>query len=399
MKITHVQSSFVAPLGGAESYVLALATEQSRRGDEVEIVTAWADADTVERARRAGVAIRVHRVWRPYRPDQHGAGVAAKIAFHALDVLEALGPDRMPDVQRPDGVVHVHRFQGLGPSVLRARRGAVVHTAHDYCLVDTTSTSIREGREPGRLSAVQRLRARVIWRAARRASILVFPSERTLARHRALGLPAGGVDQRVVPHGWPAPAASAGRRESARTRPRFVFLGKLQATKGIELLLRAWALAGVDADLVIAGDGPERPAVERAAASGRIAYVGWVDAARKADLIASATALVFPSLWPETFGLVIAESLLMHCPVIATPQAAGTFVRDGENGLVTEGATAEALAASLRRLADDAALRARLARGAAASAAALDFGRHVDRVADVYADAREEFSRGRSPRP
>lgn len=397
MRITHVQSSFVAPLGGAESYVLALASEQARRGDEVEILTAWTDPDTVERARRAGVAVRVRATYRPYRPDQHGAGTAAKIAFHALDVLGTLGPATwMPEEARSDAVVHVHRFQGVGAQVLRARHGAVVHTAHDYCLVDTTSTSIRDGHEPARLGGVQRLRARANWLAARRASILVFPSERALARHHALGMPAEGVEQRVVPHGWPAPAVSPARIETeGRTRPRFVFLGKLQATKGIDLLLRAWEQADIDAELVVAGDGPERPTIERAAATGRITYAGWVDAQQKADLIASATALVFPSLWPETFGLVIAESLLMRCPVIATPQAAGAFVRDGENGLVTTDATPGSLARALRRLAHDATLREGLARGAAASAAALDFGRHVDRVQAVYADARGIFARAR----
>ncbi|MCI9859341.1 glycosyltransferase [Microbacterium proteolyticum] len=395
MDITHVQSSFIAPLGGAESYVLALATEQARRGDDVEIVTAWTDPLTVERANQAGVRVRTVRVRRPYRPDQHGGGPAAKILFHSLDLIGALAPTPLVlDVQKPGRLVHVHRFQGLGGQVLRARLSPVVHTAHDYCLVDTTSTTIRDGLEPDDLGDVQRLRARAIWRAARHASILVFPSERTLARHRALGMPRDGVEQRVVPHGWPAPAAASPPVDPS-VRPRFVFLGKLQAAKGVSLLLRAWALLGVDAELVIAGDGPERPAVEHAAAAGLVTYAGWVDGDAKAALIASATALVFPSLWPETFGLVIAESLLMGRPVVATPQAAGSFVRDGENGLVSADATAEALAGALRRIARDASLRARLARGAAASATALDFGSHVDRVTTVYADAREIFARRR----
>nr|WP_307333528.1 glycosyltransferase [Microbacterium sp. SORGH_AS_1204] len=395
MEITHVQSSFVAPLGGAESYILALATEQVRRGDDVEIVTGWTDPRTVERARRAGIRVRTVQVHRPYRPDQHGGGAVAKVVFHALDLMGAVTPAPLDlDVQEPGRITHVHRFQGLGAQVLRARRSPVVHTAHDYCLVDTTSTTIRDGREPDGLGPVQRLRARTIWSAARRASILVFPSERTLARHRALGMPNDGVAQRVLPHGWPAPAPVAPAAEGS-ARPRFVFLGKLQAAKGVALLLEAWPLIGVDAELVVAGDGPERPAVERAAAAGHLTYVGWLDGPAKAALIASATALVFPSLWPETFGLVIAESLLSGRPVVATPQAAGSFVRDGENGLVTSGASPAALAETLRRLALDEALRDRLARGAADSALALDFGTHVDRIAEVYADAREIFARRR----
>ena len=174
-------------------------------------------------------------------------------------------------------------------------------------------------------------------------------------------------------------------------RTRFVFLGKLQKPKGLSLLLRAWADAALDAELVIAGDGPERATVE-AATSDTVRYVGWVDAEAKAALIASATALVFPSLWPETFGLVIAESLLMGRPVVATPAAAGDLVIDGVNGVVAAEATPAAFAAALRRAATDPVLLRRITDGAAESAAALDFDRHVDHLDDVYRDARAIFA-------
>lgn len=387
MRVTHIQSTFVAPLGGAESYVLALASAQAEHGHDVTIVTAWTDPEAAARAREAGVTVQVLTSRRPYRPDQHGSDPVRKALFHAMDLWRALvGSRAFRDVQREDTVVHVHRFQGIGPFVLRARASAVVHTAHDYCLVDTTSTSVRDGREPERLGWMQRLRARVIWWSARRATVLIFPSARTLTRHHQLGMPEHGVAVRVIPHGWPAPAAILGRSPSER--PRFVFLGKLHASKGIDLLLRAWALIDVDADLVIAGDGPLRPAVESAAARGLVTYVGWVSGSRKAELISSATALVFPSLWPETFGLVIAESLLMGCPVVATPQAAGALVIDGENGLVAAEASPAALAEVLRRLASDVAVRDRLAQGAITSAQALDFDVHVETIEAVYREAQ-----------
>ncbi len=396
MRITHVQSSFVAPLGGAESYVLALASEQARRGDEVEILTAWTDPDTVERARRAGVAVRVRATYRPYRPDQHGAGTAAKIAFHALDVLGTLGPATwMPEEARSDAVVHVHRFQGVGAQVLRARHGAVVHTAHDYCLVDTTSTSIRDGHEPARLGGVQRLRARANWLAARRASILVFPSERALARHHALGMPAEGVEQRVVPHGWPAPAVSPARIETGgRTRPRFVFLGKLQATKGIDLLLRAWEQADIDAELVVAGDGPERPTIERAAATGGSPTPdGRRPAEGRPDRLRDGAGV--PLALARDVRARDRREPAHAVPGDRDPPGRRRFRARRRERTRDDGRHTGSLARALRRLAHDATLREGLARGAAASAAALDFGRHVDRVQAVYADARGIFARAR----
>lgn len=391
MKITHLHSTFITPWGGAEAYVLSLAAAQRSRGHEVEIVTAFTDAASLARASASGVAVVVRPTWRPYPPDRHGSSPLARALFHTLDAVHALLlPRAYRHVQDSSDVVHVHRFQGVGARVLRARRAAVVHTAHDYGLVDTTSTTMRDGAMPDRLELAQRWRARVVSASARRASVVVFPSARTRRRHEDLGFVADSARVRVVPHGWPAPAVPLGDR-SGDGRTRFVFLGKLQKPKGLSLLLRAWADAALDAELVIAGDGPERAAVE-AATSDTVRYVGWVDAEAKAALIASATALVFPSLWPETFGLVIAESLLMGRPVVATPAAAGDLVVDGVNGVVAADATPAAFAAALRRAATDPVLLRRITDGAAESAAALDFDRHVDRLDDVYRDARAIFA-------
>lgn len=392
MRITHVHGSLTAPLGGAESYLLAIATAQAARGHDVDIRCGAADERTVARAKSAGVTIRVGRVWRPYRPDEHGGSFFARLLFHGLDVVQAVWSVRaVRDVQRGADVVHVHRFQGMGAGVLRARHCAVVHTAHDYGLVDTQSTSVRDGVWPRRMGICQRLRARAVWIAARAATVIIFPSARTLDRHRSLGLPSGGPRQIVVPHGWPRPGSVG--EASARVRGRFLYLGRLERSKGIDVLLAAWVAAGVDGELVVAGDGPERDAVETAS-DDSVTVAGWVDGERKAALIASATAVVFPSQWPETFGLVMAESLLMGTPVVATPAAAGSLVVDGVNGLVAERSDSSALAAALRRLAEDEGLARRLAEGARRSSEQLDFDRHLDGLQEVYADARATFTAG-----
>jgi len=390
VRVTHVHSSLVAPLGGAEAYVMTLASAQAARGHSVRIVCGAADAQTVAAAAAAGVTVDVRPVWRPYPADRHGARVIGRLLFHALDLVGALAtPAAYRHVQRSSDVVHVHRFQGIGARVLRSRHSAVVHTTHDYGLVDTRSTTVRDGRWPDRLEWVQRRRAALLWRCARRADVIVFPSERTRARHLELGFPVDETLLHVVPHGWPRPAGRD--RTRRRSRPRFVFLGKLEGVKGIHLLLRAWELAAIDGELVIAGDGPERGRVE-AAAGRTVTYAGWVDGHDKTALIASATALVFPSLWPETFGLVIAESMLLGRPVVATHAAAGSLVRDGENGVVSADTTPAAFAAALQRIAEDSALRRTLARGAAATARELDFALHVSRIDEEYRVARETFA-------
>ena len=76
---------------------------------------------------------------------------------------------------------------------------------------------------------------------------------------------------------------------------------------------------------------------------------------------------------------------------MATPAAAGELIVDGENGVVSADATPSGFAAALRRLATDAALRAAVTAGAVASAGALDFAGHVDRVDEIYREARCAF--------
>lgn len=394
MKITHLHSTFAIPWGGAEAYLFALAAAQGERGHDVEIVTAVADGESIARAAAAGIRVSIRPTWRPYPPDRRGSSPLARVVFHGLDLLHAVRrPRAYLHVQDGRDIVHVHRFQGVGASILRARRAPVVHTAHDFCLVDTASTTLRDGVLPPRLGALQRLRARILARSARETTVIVFPSERTRLRHAELGFDVGRARGRVVPHGWPTPPLPTGEVEKP-SRPRFVFLGRLQESKGIDLLLRAWNEAQLDADLVIAGDGPERATVQ-AAVGDRVQYVGWVDSETKSALIRSATALVFPSLWPETFGLVIAESLLLGRPVVATPTAAGELVVDGGNGVVSSDATPSALAAALRRIASDPALCATITAGAAASAVELDFDGHLDRIEAIYREARDAFDTAR----
>ena len=93
-----------------------------------------------------------------------------------------------------------------------------------------------------------------------------------------------------------------------------VFVGRLTDLKGVDLLIRAVPHAerklGRKLTLTIAGDGSELPRLRRLAQQERISavFTGWVDNARRRDLMRAADLLVVPSLWPEPFGLVGIEA-------------------------------------------------------------------------------------------
>jgi glycosyltransferase involved in cell wall biosynthesis len=162
--------------------------------------------------------------------------------------------------------------------------------------------------------------------------------------------------------------AKASARERAGD-PGFLllFVGRLEREKGVELLLEAWRRAGLEetATLAFAGAGPLRPE------GPGVRVLGPVDRDRLPAFYAAADALVLPSIRTATFlepwGLVVNEAMHQGTPPIASDAVgavAGGLVRDGRNGLVVPAGDADALAARIRALAKNPALREQL--GAAA---------------------------------
>jgi glycosyltransferase involved in cell wall biosynthesis len=150
-----------------------------------------------------------------------------------------------------------------------------------------------------------------------------------------------------------------------------LFVGRLVEEKGVRVLLDAWRRAdlGESAVLVLAGEGPLRPEVERAGPG--VEALGFVPRDHLPSLYAAADVLVLPSIRTETFlepwGLVVNEAMHQGTPAIvsdAVGAAAGGLVQDGRNGLVAPQGDAEALAARIRSLAVNPGLRARLGEAA-----------------------------------
>jgi glycosyltransferase involved in cell wall biosynthesis len=150
--------------------------------------------------------------------------------------------------------------------------------------------------------------------------------------------------------------------------PLALALGRLHRNKGFDVLLQALALAP-GLHLWLAGEGPERAALERQAQAlglgPRLKLLGWRDDAPA--LLAAADFLVCPSRH-EPLGNVVIEAWAAGRPVVtAASQGPAALVADDANGLLVPREDAAALAGAMTRLAEDAGLRARLADGGAAA--------------------------------
>ena len=217
---------------------------------------------------------------------------------------------------------------------------------------------------------------------------VVAVSESTRAELVRGGLRA--ADVRVVPNGVDHRRYRPGPGPRA-LEPTVLVLGRVEPYKRTELVVDAIAaLPGVR--LVIAGTGAGLGAVRaRVAARGvaeRVRLGGFVDEEEKLRLLQTAHAVACASE-KEGWGLTVLEAAACGTPAVVTDvPGLRDAVRDGETGLLVPPGEAAALARALGRVLGDAALRGRLAAGAARWAARFDWDAAAAEVSAVLDAAR-----------
>jgi glycosyltransferase involved in cell wall biosynthesis len=184
--------------------------------------------------------------------------------------------------------------------------------------------------------------------------------------------------------------------------PCFVYIGRLKRYKGVDLLLRALAIAHrdrPDLELAIAGSGDDRPRLERLAVDlhlgAAVRFLVFVDDPTKLSLLRRAVANVFPSP-KEGWGITVMEAAACGTPSVASNSPGlRDSVRDGRTGLLVPHGDPEALAAAMLRLAVDRELVDRL--GAAARDHARTHG--WDAAADEVEAHLRDLAAGKVPPP
>ncbi|QGM98043.1 glycosyltransferase family 4 protein [Methylocystis parvus] len=201
-------------------------------------------------------------------------------------------------------------------------------------------------------------------------------------------LPEGAAIHRVTN---PVEAEPLGRKPDPAAGD-FLFVGRLSAEKGAFLFAEAAKRAGVTP--VFVGDGPV--AGELRARFPHARLLGWKSPAQARDAMRAARALVFPSLWYETFGLTALEAKAMGAPaIVADGCAAREAVEDGVTGLWFKSGDVDSLASAIRELNNDAVI-ADMSRKAydAYWAAPASLERHVRETLAVYEQALTRGAEG-----
>ena len=150
------------------------------------------------------------------------------------------------------------------------------------------------------------------------------------------GIPAGRV-QVIAPGYDPALFAAASVDPfPGLPRPRVAYLGRLAPQKDVGTLLQAFARLPADTQLMLAGDGPDRPALQHRAQrfGGRVHFTGFVPHVKVPAVLRHVDLLVLPSLYEDLSSALI-EAMAAGLPVVATRVGGiADLVRYGVNGLL-----------------------------------------------------------------
>ncbi len=424
MRILHVVHQYPPDhVGGTELYTQAMARRQASAGHDVAVF-----CPEVGRGEPGAAAIeddqRVYRAGRARRGrlsvflSATGAGGSGgEIADAFADVLVA---------ERPD-VVHLQHLMGLPTEIggiVRAAGIPYVITLHDYwygCanaqLLTNYDHSLCRGPNARFTNCGRCALARAGLGGAAPASPLVAPlmarRNRLLAptfagaaavlaatpfardAHAAMGLPVERVH--ILPLGVDVTPADVDAAEGAR-RARLDdafhigYVGGLSSQKGIHVLIDAFNRLPERARLSIYGDLTAFPdyvaELRRAATHPGIHFAGPLSRAALWPALGGLDVLVVPTLWYETYSLIVQEAFAAAVPVVASLIGVmPDVVRDGVDGRLFPPGDADALHTVLRELMHN---PAQLASLRAARPPVMTMDDHAARLEAVY----NEVTRG-----
>jgi D-inositol-3-phosphate glycosyltransferase len=389
----------LAPLGGWETggmnvYVRELGRSLAARGATLDIFTRRQTADVADVVEFAPGARVIHI---DAGPQRH---------VDKYDILDYL-PEFACGIQRfraltgaSYNLIHSHYWLSGRLGVLFADRWGVpmVSTFHTLAqLKNRVAETAAEREQTVRFEIERRTMA-----GSDHIVALTDVDRQQMLRHYGSQAPIvvipGGVDlARFSPQPREAARSALGLEPKSKV---LLFVGRIQRLKGLEVLLRAFALLhDIDAQLVIVGGrrGTTHESREivrlqhlavKLGVAERTRFVGAVAHEDLPLYYSAADVCVMPSSY-ESFGLVAVESLACGTPVVATRVGGLTsIVRDGETGLLVPWRDAELFSARLRQVLLEPGLHSHLAGNARASVMGYGWDRIAEGHLALYDEVR-----------
>jgi phosphatidyl-myo-inositol alpha-mannosyltransferase len=291
--------------GGVQEQVLAMSRELTRRGTAVLIIAPdsgdTATYDTPAEVVRCGRLFSI-----PANGSKAPLALSRRASVDAARAISAFNPD----------LIHFHEpfaprigWHALGQHAFPAV-GTMHRSGSGPAIRFTKILVSRLGRKLDVLTAVSEMAARTYDKSLQKSPLILFN-----------GFEIG----RFAEHSRATPVS-----------PVFLVIGRLEERKGLKTVISAVQLHNQSSrekwSLRIVGDGPQRQELERIAKNTpEILFLGRVSDEEKRRELRSASALVAPALYGESFGLILIEGLASELPVVASDidgyrQAGGAHV-------------------------------------------------------------------------
>lgn len=318
MRILIAPHSYPPVLGGLQTVAHAVARQLLRRGHEVQVATNRYPRRLAPRDVQDGVPVRRWIFMKPTMNQLRGRRPDLFLASLYCHPASLMRFQRLVRSFRPE-VVNVHFPDGQIAAVLQARRSfsfRLVVSLHGHD-VERFEREARRGdarRSPYDRTALSDL--------LRKADAVTACSQNLLDKAARFEPSVAGKGV-AIPNGVD-PDRFADKVKHSHPRPYLFACGRLNRTKGFDLLLEAFSLAAADGppvDLIVAGDGEERAALqvqsERLGLAERVRFLGRATPEQVVQLLNGCSFVVIPSR-SETFGIVALESLAAGKPILAT---------------------------------------------------------------------------------
>jgi glycosyltransferase involved in cell wall biosynthesis/predicted metal-dependent phosphoesterase TrpH len=194
------------------------------------------------------------------------------------------------------------------------------------------------------------------------------------------------------PGAAPAPLAGIGRPSV-----KVLYVGRVSIEKNLPMLAEVWKRVsdrcrreGLDAELVVVGDGPYRPVMQEALAGRGVSFLGFRHGDELSSIYATSDMFVFPSV-TDTLGQVVMESQASGMPVLVTDQGGPKEVVDhGRTGFVISADDHAAWADTIVELIRDTHRRQSMGRAAAEAMKPYDILHSFEHFWEVHTQAWHE---------
>lgn len=386
MRVLHVIPSLGSRTGGPAVAAVEFACALESQGIESAVFAT--DMAYPAQTRRS---VHVDAAELPPHADEVAVRLFPAQLPYRLAYSPALGRALRAEVAGYDAV-HIHSLY-LYPQFAAARAAArfrVPFVVSPHGALDPWLR--RRGR-------VQKTLAELVWqrRMLDRAAALHFTSDEEA---RLAGRVAPNVQRAIVPLGirsseyaeLPSPETFRARYLGGTTAPLVLTLGRLAQKKGLDILVRAFALLARehrDARLVIAGPDDEgiqeglAALAERDGVADRVVFPGMLEGETKLAALAAADVWALPS-HTENFGIAVMEALAAGAPTVISPAVnLAAAVERADAGLVAV-AEPKAFAAAISSLLDDSERRAAYGRRAREFARQYDWEALAPRIVQLY---------------